>query len=123
MSYRVFNGAAFALAFFTLASVHSYAQEARSTVNGTITDQSGATVVGAQVRIINVETGISLAAVSNEVGQYHLLFVNPGTYRLTAEMSGFRTYARENLVLTLGEAATLDVRMEVGSQADTVTVS
>ncbi len=64
-----------------------------------------------------------LSAVSNDLGQYHLLFVNPGRYRLTVEMSGFRTFVRENVVLTLGEAATLDVPMEIGSQSDTVTVS
>ena len=123
MTRRVLTGAACALALFSLGIWNVSAQEARSTVNGTITDQSGAAVVGAQIRMVNNETGVSLSTVTNEVGQYHLLFVNPGTYRVTAEMPGFRTFARENVVVTLGEAATLDIRMEVGAQSDTVTVA
>src|SRR5664280_1976055 len=111
-----------ALALFKITVCPALAQEARSTLNGTITDASGSALVGAQVRILNTDTGVTLSAVSNNVGQYHLLFVKPGTYRLTVEKSGFRTFAREGIVLTMGEAATLDVPMEVGSQSETVTV-
>ena len=82
-----------------------------------------ATLSARMSALSNVETGVTMSAVTNEVGQYHLLFVNPGTYRFTAEMPGFRTFVRENVLLTLGEAATLDVPMEVGSQAETVTVA
>ena len=121
--HKLCSSATLALILFTLATTLSYAQEARSTVSGTITDQSGASIVGAQVRITNADTGVTLSAVANDVGQYHLLFVSPGTYRLTTTMPGFRTFMRENIVITLGEAATLDVHMEVGSQADTVIVS
>ena len=121
--HKLCSSATLALTLFTLATTLSYAQEARSTVSGTITDQSGATIVGAQVRIANADTGVTLSAVANDVGQYHLLFVSPGTYRLTTTMPGFRTFVRENIVITLGEAATLDVHMEVGSQADTVIIS
>jgi Carboxypeptidase regulatory-like domain/TonB-dependent Receptor Plug Domain len=115
--------AGLALAIVGIIASPAFAQEARSTVSGTITDQAGAAVVGAQVHITNTETAITTSAVSNEVGQYRLLFVNPGTYRLTVEMTGFRTFVREGVLLTLGEAATLDVPMQVGAQADTVTVS
>lgn len=120
---QIFVGATIAFTLLISAGPRLHAQEARSTVSGTITDQSGAAVVGAQVRILNHETGVTSSATTNDVGQYHLLFVNPGTYRLTAEMPGFRTFARENVLVTLGEAATLDVRMEVGSQTDTVSVA
>jgi len=99
------------------------AQEARATLSGTITDPSGSAVVGAQIRITNNDTAITMSTQSNDVGQYHLLFVNPGTYRVNVEMPGFRTFVREGVLLTLGEAATLDVAMQVGSQAETVTVA
>src|ERR1017187_5899822 len=115
--------ALFALVVFGMTGVPGIAQEARSTLSGTITDPSGSAIVGAQVHIINSETAVVQSAVSNDVGQYRLLFVNPGTYRMTVEMTGFRTFAREKLLLTLGEAATLDVSMEVGSQSETVTVT
>ena len=113
---------AFAAAFL-FSALPGFGQEARATLSGTITDPSGASVVGAQVHITNTETGITTSAQSNEAGQYHLLFVNPGTYRLTAEMSGFRTVVRDGILLTLGEAATLDLAMQVGAQTETVTVA
>lgn len=122
MNGKSYSGAVLALAVLGLSAASALAQEARSTLSGTIMDSSGSAVVGAQLHLINVETGVTLSAASNEVGQYHLLFVNPGTYRLTVEMSGFRTFVREGIVLTMGEAATLDVPLEVGSQTETVTV-
>src|SRR4030081_2450823 len=115
--------ATLALAAFTLLAAPCLAQEARAPISGTITDPSGSAMVGARVHITNLETGIALSAQSNEVGQYHLLFVNPGTYRLTVEMPGFRTFVREGILLTLGQAATLDVALQVGTQSETVTVA
>lgn len=115
--------ALFALAIFEILAPRGAAQETRSTLSGTIRDSSGSAVVHAQVHITNSETGVTQSTVSNEVGQYRLLFVNPGTYRLTVEMPGFRTFVRENVALTLGEAATLDISMEVGAQTETITVA
>ena len=106
-----------------LAAAPCLAQEARATLSGTITDPSGSAMVGARVHIANLETGVALSTQSNEVGQYHLLFVNPGTYRLTVEMPGFHTFVREGILLTLGQAATLDVPLQVGTQSETVTVA
>src|SRR5258707_1167116 len=111
------------LAIVCGAATPCMAQEARATLSGTITDPSGSAVVGASVHITNTETGVTMSAPSNEVGQYRLLFVNPGTYRLSVEMSGFRTFVREGILLTLGEAATLDVALQVGTQSETVTVA
>src|ERR1039458_8869808 len=114
--------ATLALAVFGMTAAPALAQEARSTLSGTITDASGSALVGAQVLIVNTDTGVRMSAATNDVGQYHLLFVNPGAYRLTVEKSGFRTFAREGIVLTMGEAASLDVPKEVGSHSETVTV-
>ena len=110
-------------AIILLSATPIWSQEARATLSGTITDPSGSALVGAQVHITNIETGITLSTQSNDLGQYHLLFVNPGSYRISVEAKGFRTFVRESVVLTLGEAATLDVPMQVGSQSETVTVA
>jgi hypothetical protein len=75
------------------------------------------------VRIVNLETGVAMSAQSSEAGQYRLLYINPGAYRLSVEMPGFRTSVREQIQLTLGQAATLDVSLQVGTQSETVTVS
>src|SRR5215813_12818656 len=97
------------VAALVATSTLSLAQETRATLNGTITDQSGAAVSGATLHLINVDTSVEATTQSNQVGQYHFLYVNPGNYRLTAEMQGFRKFVREGIQLATNQAATLDV--------------
>src|SRR5215469_4228529 len=87
------------------------AQETRATLSGTVTDTSGAAVPAATVHLLNAETNEQLTAASNDQGQYRFLFANPGTYRLTAEKSGFKLFQRDGIQLSVGEAATLDISM------------
>lgn len=108
--------------FFGFMDV-AWAQETRATLNGTITDSSGSAVPNAQVRLTNMDTAVVQNAVTNDLGQYHLLFINPGSYRVNVEVSGFRTFVREGIVLALGQSATLDVALQVGSQSETITVA
>ena len=98
------------------------AQETRATLSGTMMDPSGSSVSGAKLHLVNVETGGDFSTETNQSGQYRFLFLNPGNYRLTAEMPGFRNYLREGIVLTVGQAATLDIALQLGAQADTITV-
>ena len=99
-----------------------YAQETRATLSGTIIDPSGSAVTGAHVSLINVETANRSAAETNQLGQYRFLFLNPGKYQLTVEMSGFRTLVREGIELNTNQAATLDLALQIGTQAETITV-
>ena len=112
---------AFLTAAFLLPS-SMMGQETRAALSGTVTDPSSASVAGASLVLFNIQTGVETRTESSQMGQYRFLFVNPGTYRLTTEMAGFRTQIREGIVLDTGQAATLDVTMQVGSQAETVTV-
>jgi hypothetical protein len=98
------------------------AQETRATLSGTITDPSGAALTAAQVSLMNIETAARFTAETNTLGQYRFLFLNPGKYRLTAEMTGFRTLVREGIELSTNQAATLDVALQLGTQAETITV-
>ena len=98
-------------------------QEVRATLSGTVTDQSSAAVSGATVKIVNAESAATFSAFTNDSGQYRFLFLNPGTYKLTVEVPGFRTFIRDGLELSVGQAATLDVPMQVGSQSQSVTVA
>src|SRR5579871_6971501 len=110
-------------AILSVAAAPCLAQEVRATLSGTITDSTGSAVPNAQVRLTNIETGTAFSAVSNELGQYRFLFVNAGAYKLNVEASGFRTFVRDGLELTIGQAATLDVTLQVGAQSETVTVT
>ena len=62
-----------------------------STLDGTVTDQQGALVSGAQIVVINTENGQSLKATADSNGHWVISAVPVGTYRVTVTMAGFRT--------------------------------
>jgi hypothetical protein len=99
------------------------AQEVRSSITGTVTDPSGAPVAGATVTVTNLAQNISFSTETNETGNYVSPFLAPGQYRLVAERQGFRQFIRENIVLQAQDRVRVDVRLEVGELAQSVTVS
>src|SRR5258708_2918312 len=97
-----------------LLAVSAFGQETRATLSGTITDPSSAALAGASLQLRNVQTGVESRTESSQAGQYRFLFVNPGSYKLTVVAPGFRTLIREAIVLETGQAATLDVTLQLG---------
>ena len=71
------------------------AQEARGTLQGRVSDSSGAVIPGATVEVSNVNTGITSPTTSNEEGNYRVPFLNPGTYRITVALDGFSKFVRQ----------------------------
>src|SRR6266850_3307300 len=110
------------LGLFILAGLAT-AQETRGSLSGLVSDSSGAVVPGATMRLTNVETGVVLTTTSNEAGLYRFLFLNPGKYRLVVTISGFKTFERDNIELSVNQSGTLPVVLEVGAQTDRITVS
>jgi hypothetical protein len=110
------------LCLCTAATV-ARAQETRASLSGIVTDQSGSVVSRATIHLTNVETSVVFTATANPLGQYRFLFLNPGKYKLIAEMAGFKTFERDNIELSVNEAATLPVTLEVGAQTERITVS
>lgn len=99
-----------------------FAQESRASIAGTMTDPTGAVVVAAKLHLANVETGVQFEAETNEVGQFRMIFLSPGRYKLTAEQTGFRTFVRDNIQLQVSQTATIDIVLQLGSQSDVVTI-
>src|SRR6267143_2890103 len=93
------------------------------TITGTVTDPSGAAVVGATVTLTDVSTSTSRTATTNEAGRYVLANVVPGTYTVTINKTGFRLSRLSNQVVNVGTALTLNVTMELGSVSQTVEVT
>jgi len=98
------------------------AQVSRAAIKGTVTDQSGAVIVGAELELENVNTGVSRNSVTNAQGNYSFLNLEPGTYTLRATMEGFRTSTVSPFQLVVNQTATFDIVMQVGSVAESVTV-
>jgi hypothetical protein len=92
-------------------------------LSGVIHDNQSARVPNTALTLANAESGQSHKTISNGAGQYVFSNLVPGTYRLTAEHPGFRQALKEGIVVTVAEAATADVELEVGQTTETVTVA
>lgn len=100
-----------------------YGQEARGTIQGRITDSSGAVVPGAKVEATNTATNVAVRTVSNADGTYALPYLLPGNHRLTASSAGFKTVQRGNIELQVGDRVQVDLMLEVGAITERVQVT
>lgn len=105
-----------------LASSLVFAQF-RSSIEGTVADSSGAVVVGAQIVLMNQDTGVSQTTASNDAGVYHFPSLGPGHYTLTTTKAGFQTFRQENITLAAEETRTVPLVLKVGQTQETVTVT
>lgn len=98
-------------------------QEARGRILGRVIDSSGAVIPGATVRIENTATGTATNAVSNDQGSYQAPFLIPGPYRISVEKEGFKRYVRDGIELRVDDRLEIDLPLEVGGVAETVTIT
>jgi hypothetical protein len=120
---RVLSGIA-VLILGCIANVASpaHAQIIYGGLTGAVTDSTGATVPGATVTITHKETNLSRESVTNETGIYSFTNVQAGTYDATVSMSGFREFVKTDVPVSVNQISRVDVRLEVGALAETVTV-
>ena len=107
----------------TVAHPLAQSQAVNGTIEGTITDQSGAAVPGVSVTVTNVDTGDSRVVVSNEAGVYRAPLLPLGRYRVSAELTGFRKFEQQGLTLSAGQSAIINISLSVGNLAEAVTVT
>jgi Carboxypeptidase regulatory-like domain/TonB dependent receptor len=120
---RISSGLLFlALAGVLFASSPLLAQF-HSTIEGTVTDSTGAAVLGAQVALTNQDTGVSQTSISNGTGAFHFPSLGLGTYTLTASKSGFQSVKQENIVLAAEETRTIPLVLKIGEVQETVTIT
>ena len=106
-----------------LALLPLRAQDARGTLLGRITDQSGAAIASAAIEVVNIDTGVRANSSSNSSGDYIVPYVLPGPYSLTVEHPGFRRYTRTGIAVREGDRLTMDVSLQVGDTTQSVDVS
>jgi len=97
------------------------AQSNYAVVNGSIVDPQHRAVAGAQIHILTRGTGATRDVVSNEVGLYEIAGLEPGAYTLTVDHPGFKQ-ATQSINLEVGQQATLDWQLSIGSENQSVTV-
>ncbi len=113
----------FAVLILGLAGSVAQAQDASGRIIGTVTDPSGAAIVGASVTIVNVGTKISQMTTTDESGFYQVLGLPIGEYDVTIESTGFRKQAFEHQKLQIGQSLRLDAKLAIGQTADTIEVT
>ncbi len=98
------------------------AQQASATVNGVVSDPSGAAVPGAQVDLTNVNTGVVRTSTTNSDGAYAFLNIVPGLYTVRAAAQGFSPVTQTQVTLEVNQTATFDFHLKVGEAQTSVTV-
>ncbi len=104
-------------------SLQGWSQTTTARVSGTVTDDSGAVLPGSQITVKNVETGVPRTVVTDERGRYVVPQLPPGSYEISASMSGFETMIRKGITLAIGQEVTLNLAMRVGTVSEQVTVT
>ncbi|MCS6885362.1 MAG: carboxypeptidase regulatory-like domain-containing protein [Acidobacteriota bacterium] len=110
-------------AMLACAAITGYAQSATGGIRGTITDQTGAVIAGAEVSIRNNATGAEANAVTNQEGIYRIPSLPPGQYTMTITAAGFKKAELKDLAVRLGVESTYDVQLQPGGSEEIVEVS
>lgn len=98
------------------------AQTTTAVLSGTVTDETGAVLPGAQVTVTNTATGVRRSVTTDAVGRFTASQLPPGSYELTVTQTGFDTLVRQGITLTVGQEASLTLSMKVGTVTEQVTV-
>lgn len=98
------------------------AQGGRSTILGTVTDESGAAVTGVTVTVLNTGTQQKRASQSNERGDYEVPSLDVGVYEVSAEATGFRRAVVRSIQLEIDQRARVDVKLQVGEITQQISV-
>ncbi|HEY6944026.1 MAG TPA: TonB-dependent receptor, partial [Candidatus Acidoferrum sp.] len=119
----VITGVLLVLAVLGGAAVVS-AQVNTASLSGTVLDPQNLALKGAKVTLTNAATGAERNAITDESGRYNLVGIPPGQYKMTVDAgANFSVYENASVVLTVGEAATLDAQLQLRSQVQTLTVT
>src|SRR5215831_3375651 len=110
-----------ALAVSTPAFAQSTA--ANGAIEGTISDSSGGVLPGVTVTVTNVDTGAERSVTTNEKGLYRAPLLPLGKYRVVAELQGFKKFEQTEIALSVGQTATVNATLAVGTVSETITVS
>src|SRR5579862_2334185 len=104
-------------------ALSSMAQIQNGEFAGIVTDPSGAAVANAKITISNAATGLSVTATSNATGAFQVAELPPGTYKITIEAAGFKTFSDVGVTLNAGSTARVEAKMTLGQAREIVEVT
>lgn len=109
--------------FAPVCSVHAQSAAATGRLQGTVTDPSGAAVPGANITVRNQNTGLATTVQSSADGEFSALNLDPGSYEMSIEKSGFANLRLRDITVAVGTRTVINPHLTVGRVAETVTVS
>ncbi|MGB8788921.1 MAG: TonB-dependent receptor [Candidatus Acidiferrales bacterium] len=112
-----------ALLALLFSSASAWAQKDTGAIAGTVKDASGGVVVGAKIKITDVDRGTEIDTETNGVGEYTASPLKVGQYKISVEKKGFKTAIAGPVVVEVQEHPTVDVTLQVGQADETVTVT
>lgn len=114
---------AFLLSVAVASSAAAQSTATNGSIEGTIKDQQGALLPGVTVTITNIGTGDERIVVTNDRGIFRAPLLSLGTYRVTAELQGFKKFEQTGIQLSVGETAVINPSLAVGTVSETITVT
>ena len=120
---RVWPVLALAAFAFLSAAAPAHAQLTRGSISGTVRDESGAVVPGAEVRILDPRTNTSRSATTDDNGYYRVGALDPGSYSVIVERAGFAKVENREVVVQAALDTTFDVALKVGNVTEVVNVT
>src|SRR3982750_2240404 len=96
---------------------------ATGTIEGIVSDPTGAVLPGVTIVVKNSETGLTRDLVSDESGRYRAAALQPGTYEVAATLSGFQNLTLGNIAVQVGQSIPVDVKMKPAGVSEVITVT
>jgi hypothetical protein len=109
--------------FVFIFAIAAHAQTFRGSIQGTVTDSSGAAIPGARVKVFSSGTGLSRTLTTNDQGAYVAYELPLGSYSVTVEKQGFRTTTLAGIPVSVGSPARADAKLDAGTVEEVVQVN
>lgn len=103
--------------------VQAQAQITSGVIQGTVVDEAGAVIPGAEVEAKNADTNFTRTLSTDINGRFVFLQLQPGRYTLTVSKQGYSTLEQQNLSLTVGQAISLNLALRVSSVQERITIT
>jgi Carboxypeptidase regulatory-like domain len=117
------RGIARSVASIFILVMMGFAQDYRGRIEGLVTDQSKAVIAGSTVTLLNVNTGVKVVRQTSDTGLFVFDLVDPGTYMVTIEATGFNRYIQENIVVQTRGDVTVNAILKPGAVQESITVN
>jgi hypothetical protein len=106
-----------------ICSLTSRAQSTYGSIQGVVSDSSGAAIPSARVTLNNKSTGETQVVATGDAGLYSFVNLAPGDYEVDAEKSGFKRVSEDNVTVQVQQSTRADILLPVGEASETITVS